>query len=775
MQTMTKKTCRRPASRLVEIAAEPRLYAAWEKTALKNGAPGIDHVSIEKFSRCRTEEIRKLHEELISNHYQPQPLIVFPREKKDHTFRELTIATVRDRVVARSAASFLVHHFDKTFQPQNYAYRPRKGALKAVAAVQKACRQATYAARIDIVNFFDTINHQLLLEKLQEMNLDEGIIQLLLKVCRNRRFDGVSILPHETGVPQGSPLAPVLSNIYLNELDKQMNEEGYRFARYADDILILADSADEASGAMNFVNQHLRDLKLEPSTGKSRVYSIEDGFVFLGFFFNTNGHVPSKDARSSLNRKLAEGPHIDENDNEYATRRSSIVRGWNNYFLAQDEADVAPVATSVTASTAHDDSVAMTTDDRTVEREERPLLKEQEIREQIGAAEELIMQQRWSQAVHILRRLINDEDFELSGPEQHICFKKLAMVYHEQGLQGAAEQCLKYAGGPHQQNTPDTTDAENAAVFDSRDIENWMKIFGTSEGVVKRQYVDRTGRHGYRPASHSLKKSYIRDHWKGMHTLAVPLYDKENHVHFAVLDLDVSRKTLDQLNDHQLQERRIELLDDARHLLELAHRAGVEGIIEDSGYKGYHVWFFFHARLSAELARLFLYELCRVAGASPEGTHREMFPASAGKQPDRLGAYIKLPLGKHRLSGRWSRFLTPEERMIIRSILDPMGAPGREAVHAIMSLCENYDRHLTDTFLGQGHYKPIGCMRIREILGDFCDRAGCSCHFKQRKGDYAHPLRHIPKSSRVLFAAGIPQHPQTVTDHTGPITGADAG
>jgi hypothetical protein len=423
----------------------------------------------------------------------------------------------------------------------------------------------------------------------------------------------------------------------------------------------------------------------------------------------------------------------------------------------------------------------------------------------------------------------------------------LAEVYDCQGMHGAAIKCRETAGvkqPPNHSSESGDAGARRTFVFGKVQVDSWVEMFGGSSKPVYRQYVDRVGRCGYRPASETLSAAYLRDHWKQRHTLAVPVFVDSSRVHFAVVDLDVTRNVLDRLDAKALADKRELVLQDALNVLDTAHRAGVEGVLEDSGFKGYHVWFFFHEPLQAKGVRDFIKALLNVCGEPPEGTHREVFPGSDSPKQDAVGMRIKLPLGLHRISGRTSKFLAPNgsecdflqqldmlrirvranslrqaqsqfhqsmmlnekdvnpddskgsnersdiavlyqkcvvlralrdkakstgslahaERAVLRGILAPLGPDGCAEVHTILGHCDNYSHSVTERMLHASAGKhPMGCRRVREILDGLCSDLTCHCRFKPKKGDYAHPLRHLALSSAQTGIHGNP------TKNPGPI------
>lgn len=672
----------KPMESLEYLFSEENLRESWRNVAMKKSAPGIDDVSVDLFARNADDRLRKLHDSLVEGGYSPQPLIVFQKEKRNGAFRELTIPTVSDKIVAKTAADFEVRKFNYALEPQSYAYRPHRSPLKAVSVVEKALKsgEVTHVSRIDITDFFDTMNHSILGNMLLQFGNPSDMADLIMRFAKNPRFDGVKLSVPEAGVPQGSPVAPVLSNLYLDYFDKEMNRNVVSFLRYADDILLFAKSAEEAGNNMNLAIETLRSLFLEVSLDKSRIYDVRSGFVFLGFLFTPEGKTPCRESQDNLSRKLDTPKYDDETDMEYDKRIKSIVRGWNNYFHSDDQPrpekpntsskrsdsvgfdwkPAEPVDTSLNA-----ESVDLSSDSDFARRErveapnESPesdaASEDGALLDVIGDIEETIAGGRFSSAATKIRRVLST-DYEIDDGMRKSLYAKLADVYDSQGLCGAADRCRKTAGVGKVKSVYKSADE---VVWGTNDPETWIDVFD-SGSIVFRQYVDRVGRGGYKPASRSINPAYIRDHWLGKHTIAAPLFDKNNFVRFAVMDLDVSRKQLEMLTKSEIDELKSMLFDDAKGLQSIARKAGVNSVIEESGHKGYHLWFFMHQRQPAALAKDFLQALDRMAGEPPSGTHRELFPASDKLGDDKLNSRIKLPLGLHRVSGSYSRFLQPD-------------------------------------------------------------------------------------------------------------------
>ncbi len=663
---------------LTRLATERSLTRAWDSVALKNCGPGFDGVTINKFSHNQRDRLGRLQNELLSETYSPRPYIVFTKQKKNGNLRELVIASLRDKVVSRAVADYLVFNYDRLLQPQSYAYRPRKGAFQAVMIAEKTCKkEVTHALRVDIQDFFNDIDFSILSEILTAIGEDSTICSLIHKCIAADRFDGVELIAPSRGVPQGLPLAPVLSNIYLNRLDQVLNKEKYCFLRFADDLIVFGRNADEVAGALAVITRELRNLKLTPSIDKTRVYTIDDGFIFLGFLFNRNGKSPCTEARNRLMTKLHAGIYNDENPEEYEVRRRSIIRGWNNYF--QDETAEVKKFDSALRPTFKDiwpdipgsNSGAVSTDKAPQKTPVTPLpatsmseysekadsiqMDDGDVIKTFNMSDSLVKTGHWHEAVCKLRQLLNDDELLISQSTRKACLIRLGDIYNGQGLRGAADKCRKIAGvNVGKQTSKKSNEDLN---YGERDVKTWLELFGASNGVIYRQYVDQVGRCGFRPASRKLNAEYLRDHWMGRHTIAVPVFNPDNSVPFAVLDLDITRHRLDHCNSDELELLKISLLDYTRGLVDIAHKASIEGLIEDSGYKGYHLWFFFHSVIRASLVKKFLLALVNVAGIPPSGTHVELFPATDRAPVDHLNARIKLPLGIHRYTNNRSLFI----------------------------------------------------------------------------------------------------------------------
>jgi len=273
------------------LAAEFDLVAAWERVHAKAGMAGADGVTVARFARCAKALLRELQDHLAANSYRALPLRVAEVAKKSGGRRLLLIPTVRDRVVQSAAAQWLSARWNPEFDPASYAYRPGLGVADALRALAQ-WRAAGYhwVLDADIRSFFDSIDHDLLLSKLARWLGRQSPLQGWLEQwIRAAVWDGAELTRLDRGLPQGSPLSPVLANYYLDAFDRRLRAAGAPLIRYADDFLVLARTPFELSEYRRLVEAALADLHLELNQEKSRTVKFDPGFRFLGAHIQGEG------------------------------------------------------------------------------------------------------------------------------------------------------------------------------------------------------------------------------------------------------------------------------------------------------------------------------------------------------------------------------------------------------------------------------------------------------------------------------------------------------
>ena len=222
-----------------EIFALKHLKNAFADITSK--AAGLDGVSLTLFKEELKENLEELQKELLSERYTPEPLKHITMEKEDTTERPIGLSSIRDKIVQKTLVLSLAVYYEKHFNDKNYGFRHRKDTLKAVSRCREFLQKGkVYVLRTDINNFFEEISHQRLMSILASRIEDERLIRLIASFLTNGSFERYRYRKNIEGIHQGDPLSPLLSNIYLNELDWYLEEQGISFVRYVDDIAVFA-------------------------------------------------------------------------------------------------------------------------------------------------------------------------------------------------------------------------------------------------------------------------------------------------------------------------------------------------------------------------------------------------------------------------------------------------------------------------------------------------------------------------------------------------------
>jgi len=274
------------ASPLACEASHPdNVRAAWERVLGNRGCAGADGVTLGAFAKDLQENLYAVCDALASGWFQPFPLLKLPVPKKAGGFRYLAVPTVFDRTVGAALAGVLGSCLDATFEDTSFAYRPRRSWQDALRRVRDL-RDRGYAwvFDADIRGFFDHVDHDLLLEAVARAVPDAGALRLLERFVRVEIYDGSSVRPLARGIPQGSPLSPLLANLFLDPFDEALQAEGVPHVRYADDFVVFFRDQEGADRGRALVEEALRRLRLRLHPEKSRITSFRQGFRFLGAF-----------------------------------------------------------------------------------------------------------------------------------------------------------------------------------------------------------------------------------------------------------------------------------------------------------------------------------------------------------------------------------------------------------------------------------------------------------------------------------------------------------
>lgn len=332
---------------LEKILNRDNLNRAYKQVKSNNGAPGIDGMTVEAALPWLRDNRDELLQSIRDGKYKPSPVRRKEIPKPEGSgVRKLGIPTVIDRVIQQAIAQQLQPLFEPLFSDGSYGYRPGRSAQQAIRKVKAYVVQGyEHAAEIDLSKYFDTLNHELLLNLLRKQIQDKRVINLIKKYLKSGVMENGVRRATEEGSPQGGPLSPLLANIYLNEFDQEMESRGVRVIRYADDIVVLAKSKRAAMRLLESSRTYLEQkLKLQMNMRKSKVVSAmaQKHFKFLGFALGKNGNgVYIRVHRQSLvkaKKKLKKLTSRSQGKNARQVMENVkvYIRGWIGYFYVAD-------------------------------------------------------------------------------------------------------------------------------------------------------------------------------------------------------------------------------------------------------------------------------------------------------------------------------------------------------------------------------------------------------------------------------------------------------
>jgi RNA-directed DNA polymerase len=321
-----------------KMYALPNLRSAFKKVKANRGKAGVDHQTIEMFESHLEEELERISKSLKEGNYRPQAIkrvwIPKPGSKEK---RPLGIPTVRDRVVQTAMRNVLEPIFERGFAEQSYGFRPNRGCKDALRRVIELlmCGR-TWVVDADLKSYFDTIPHAPLIEKVEEKVSDGMVIAMLETYLKQKVMEAMEQWTPEEGTPQGAIVSPMLSNIYLDPLDHEMERQGIEMVRYADDFVILCQSQADAEEALEKVRQWTVKAGLQLHPSKTRIVDAtqKGGFDFLGYHFERSMRWP----RQKSLHKFKDAIRVKTKRNNGHSLQTIIadvnrtMSGWFEYF-----------------------------------------------------------------------------------------------------------------------------------------------------------------------------------------------------------------------------------------------------------------------------------------------------------------------------------------------------------------------------------------------------------------------------------------------------------
>jgi len=331
----------RPASHeqlMEEVCERENCWQAYKRVKANKGSPGIDGMSMSDLRDYLKQHWPSIREQLLCGAYQPQPVRRVEIPKPDGGVRKLGIPTVLDRFIQQAVMQVLQRRWDPTFSEHSYGFRPKHSAHQAVTTAQQYIAAGNrWVVDLDLEKFFDRVNHDRLMAAIARRVTDKRVLRLIGAFLKVGVMENGLVSPAEEGTPQGGPLSPLLSNIVLDELDRELERRKHRFVRYADDCNIYVRSQRAGQRVMTTITRFITQrLKLKVNETKSAV-ARPGQRKFLGFSFSNNKEPKRRISPKALLRckqKIREltrrtrGISLGQMTKELA----AYLRGWKGYF-----------------------------------------------------------------------------------------------------------------------------------------------------------------------------------------------------------------------------------------------------------------------------------------------------------------------------------------------------------------------------------------------------------------------------------------------------------
>ena len=324
-----------------QILSQSNLKEAIRKVKINKGAPGVDRKSVDELDTYFKKHQTEIKASIMEMKYRPQPVKRVYIPKANGKKRPLGIPTVVDRVVQQAIAQVLMRIYDSHFSEHSYGFRPNRSAHDAIEQVLEYLDDGyQWVIDLDIEKYFDTVNHDKLISIIRERVNDKTTLHLIRSFLKAGIMEDGLVKLNKIGVPQGGPLWPILSNIYLDKMDRELEQRGLRFVRYADDCNIFVKSEKSANRVMKSISSWLeRKLFLKVNATKTKVVRPTKSNL-LGFtFWKTGEHWqarPGDDRKFKLYNKIREllcrRKAAAQPLSLVFTKVNQVVRGWINYF-----------------------------------------------------------------------------------------------------------------------------------------------------------------------------------------------------------------------------------------------------------------------------------------------------------------------------------------------------------------------------------------------------------------------------------------------------------
>lgn len=749
------------------------MIKAWEKIRHRKSAVGLDELNIGDFTENFEGNINKLIFEIKNGLYKPIPVKVINEDKN------IAILSLRDRFVQYAILNIINEDINSRFIASNFGYIQGRSVYQAVDYINNAIHSKVVSGfyKCDIKGFFSNIDHEILMNNLNSIIDDKDIVKLLEIFIRSEIMINDRIIKPEKGIIPGSPISPVLSNIYLCDTDTRLYNTFDLYARYSDDILIGNRDEIDDSQLLNLIRQ-LEGVKLSINKNKSGKVDLHEGFTFLGHDFKKEYlEIRTKGSLGILGNDIANDRFKDifkylgnMNDIEESgikeLKEVIVKKGERKYYVLLL---ILLVKNNLYSLEGHEFS-------------------------------DFIRQKLKIDDLNMLVVLIrNHEDvFNM--------LYDIVQFFINIGMFDLAEDlnCLPY---------PDKHEISNDIIPDEY-RNRYINLFFGRKTEYARGYADVHGKRNYYRVNMGFTVAELEKMLEDRHSIGVFPLDGDDNTSFIVIDIDINKKILLELTDGgKLQESLLQSAGEfAFSLKEALFHHNIISYIEFSGYKGYHLWIFLSEALNVDRARRAVSKIIENV-LKPEALNVEIIPSMYRED----GEIIKVPLSYHELTNRQAVFIDDEGRtvenqmefifkinvnnigvlcsikdeetdrlvsqdkvqhknildfpqyltsiynrcILIKMIVDKSlnesyinhfernallyvfghsGEGGREILHFVISKCLNYNFEVTEGFIARMKEKPVSCQKLKTRFPNYSGQKGCNCNFDEYPLFYPSPV-----------------------------------
>jgi len=319
-----------------QVTSRPNMQRAYDRVVSNKGAAGVDGLTVSELSDLLRQHWPTIKAKLLEGTYQPQPVRQVSIPKPQGGERQLGIPTVLDRLIQQALHQCLSPLFEPTFSESSYGFRPGRSAQQAVQQAQRHVQDGyAWVVDVDLEKFFDRVNHDLLMDRVRREVRDPRVLKLIRRYLKAGAIVGGLSSPRREGTPQGGPLSPLLSNILLTDLDRELEKRDHRFVRYADDVVIYVKSERAGERVLASVRTFVEStLRLKVNAKKSAV-SRPTSRTFLGYTVTTQGDL--RISMGSRRRLIGKLRQVLRTGRGRALRHvieelNPVLRGWAAYF-----------------------------------------------------------------------------------------------------------------------------------------------------------------------------------------------------------------------------------------------------------------------------------------------------------------------------------------------------------------------------------------------------------------------------------------------------------